>query len=296
MAEILITGAGSFIGTNFLKYSKNRQVKEVSLINNRPDQIDFRNVDVVLHLAAIVHHSSKISEQEYFKINRDLCIDVATMAKKNGVKHFVFLSTVRVYGDDDSSGTIKNEASECLPGDSYGKSKFAAEKDLTKMNDQDFIVSIVRTPLVYGEGVKANMFNLIRLVDSVPLLPFAKVENRRSFTYVENLVGFIDRIIEKKAPGIFIAMDNNPLSTTDLVEKISGFLGKETHLFKLSPTIIKICSALIPGKLDKLFGSSEFENTSSKTILNFQPQFSTDEGLRRTVAHYLSAKNSQRTA
>jgi UDP-glucose 4-epimerase len=292
MNNILITGAGSFIGSNFLKYSKNRQVREVSLIDNHPDQIDFKNIDVVLHLAAIVHQSKKISEKEYFKVNRDLCLSVADRAKRNGVKQFVFLSSVKVYGDSESSDVPKNETSECSPDDSYGRSKYEAERDLMKMNDPDFMVSIVRTPLVYGERVKANMINLIKLVDRVPVLPFGKIKNRRSFTYVENLVGFIDRIIEKRASGIFIAMDGSSLSTTELVESISGHLGKKTYHFKMPWILLKISSALIPGKLDKLYGSYEFENSSTRNILEFEPPFSTDEGLRRTVVHYLKAKNN----
>jgi UDP-glucose 4-epimerase len=199
---------------------------------------------------------------------------------------------VRVYGSSEHGGKPKSETSECFPDDSYGRSKFAAEKALLKMNSNDFIVSIVRTPLVYGEGVKANMLNLIRLVDSVPILPFGKIANRRSFTYAENLVAFIDRIIEKRASGIFIAMDDNPLSTTEMVEIISKHLGKKTHLFKLPGIVSVMLSYLMPEKLDRLFGSSDFENKITKNTLNFSPPVTTDEGIRRTVEFFKVRKKS----
>ena len=204
MAKILIIGANSFVGKNYIKYSKNTDVKEVSLIENLPEEIDFKGYDVILHLVAIVHQSKKIDEKEYFRVNKDLCIRTAQKAKADGVKQFVFLSTVKVYGKYDAKEGPWNEKSKCNPDDAYGKSKYAAEIELKKLEDQNFTVSIVRTPLVYGENVRANMRSFIKLVEKVPILPLGNVENKRSFTSVENLVAFIDRIIEKRASGVFI--------------------------------------------------------------------------------------------
>ena len=97
--KILITGTDSFVGTNFNRYSKFRDVEEVSLFTNKPEDIDFSRFDVVLHLVAIVHQSQDIDEKEYYIINRELCIAVAGEAKKAGVGQFIFLSTVKVYGE-----------------------------------------------------------------------------------------------------------------------------------------------------------------------------------------------------
>ena len=174
MNRILITGAESFIGTNFRKYSNYQNIREISLYENKPEEIDFSDVDVILHLAAIVHQSKKIKEEDYFLINRDLCRSVAEQAKKAGVKQFVFLSTVKVYGKFIPGSDPWNEDSVCHPEDSYGKSKYEAELALRNLDDSDFTVSIVRTPLVYGYGVKGNMLKLIRLVQTLRTLPFKK--------------------------------------------------------------------------------------------------------------------------
>src|SRR4030042_4540871 len=109
MLRILITGAGSFIGRNFIKYSKNKNVEEVSLMGRKPEQIDFKKYDIVIHLAAYVHQSRSVNEDEYFRINRDLSLEVAKCAKKQGIKQFLFMSTVKVYGDTDSSDWSRSE-------------------------------------------------------------------------------------------------------------------------------------------------------------------------------------------
>src|SRR5664280_1337214 len=98
MKKILITGANSFIGTNFRRISKYQNIEEVSLKENSPDEIDFSQFEIVLHLAAIVHQSKKIDAEEYFYVNRDLCLRVAEQAKRAGVKQFIFLSSIKVYG------------------------------------------------------------------------------------------------------------------------------------------------------------------------------------------------------
>jgi nucleoside-diphosphate-sugar epimerase len=284
--RILITGANSFIGTNFRKFSRFRDIEEISLLENKPENIDFTGYDIVLHLAAIVHQSKKISEEIYFSVNRDLCLKVAEQAKKGKVKHFIFLSTVKVYGDFASETSIWNEDSICIPGDSYGKSKLEAEIGLRKLQNSDFAVSILRTPLVYGEGVTANMNSLIRLIETVPVLPFNKVYNKRSFTYIENLVGFIDQIILKKSSGVFIAIDGKAISTTELLNYISKHLGKRIILFKLPGIIIRIGKSIIPRIFDRLYGSLEVDNTKTLKDLDFKPPFTTDEGIRRMILAY----------
>lgn len=286
MPEVLITGAHSFIGENFRRFSQYKNIDEISLRENSPENIDFSKYDVVLHLAAIVHQSKEISENEYFKINRDLCLRVAEQAKEAGVRHFVFLSTCKVYGDIVSDSELRNENSECFPNDSYGKSKYEAEIGLGKLADSKFSVSIIRTPLVYGEGVKANMLSIMKLVDSVPILPFKSINNRRNYTYSENLVGFIDRIIEKRASGIFIAMDNDPISTTELVIFLSEYLGKKVILFKLPEVFIRIGMLILPGFFNRLYSSLEFDNSKTKRELDFKPSVSTKEGIKRMMVSY----------
>lgn len=292
MPDILITGANSFIGKSFVKYSQFREIDQVSLLQTKPENINFEKYSVVLHLAAIVHQVKKIPDSDYFKVNRDLCLDVAEYAKRAGVKQFVFLSTLKVYGKVPSDGNIVNENSNCFPEDAYGKSKLAAENGLRKLESKDFIVSVIRTPLVYGEGVKANMKSLIRLIEKYPVLPFRDIRNKRNFTYTENLVGFIDKIILKKASGIFITMDDDAVSTTELVTYISKFLGKKVRLFSLPDSVIKIFSKLIPEIFDRLFCSLEVDNRMTRAVLEYKPPFSTEEGIRRMISSYKNEKKN----
>jgi nucleoside-diphosphate-sugar epimerase len=288
MDRILITGANSFIGTNFRKYSKFNQISEVSLRDNNPEEINFSEADIVLHLAAIVHQSKRIEEQEYFHINRDLCLKVAMLAKKTGVRHFIFLSTVKVYGKFIPDSGVWTEISECYPYDSYGKSKYEAELALKKLEDPDFVVSIIRTPIVYGPEVKANMLRLINLIEKLPLLPFKNVNNSRCYTYIENLTGFIDRIIEIRASGIFIAMDDKPLSTTVMVKYLAGFLHKKVVLFELPALFERLLGLLLPTAFDRLYGSFYLDNSKTKELLSFTPSYTVEDGLGKMISFYLT--------
>jgi len=283
MPKILITGSDSFVGRNIIENSKYKDIDEISLYDNKPEDIDFKNYDIVIHLVAIVHQSKGIPENEYFKINRDLCLKVAVFAKKAGVRQFIFLSTVKVYGEYMPHSKPWNEDSICNPDDSYGKSKYDAEKSLQRIESENFTISIIRTPLVYGKGVKANMLNIIKLVEKFPILPFANVSNRRSFTSAENLVAFIDRIIEKKATGIFIAMDEIPLSTTELVIFISKYLEKKIFLFKMPNILVRLGIFLMPTIFDRLYGSFEIDNSKTLNILDFKPPYSVEDGIKRMI-------------
>jgi UDP-glucose 4-epimerase len=284
MTKILITGANSFVGTNFRKFSKIRDTEEISLYTNKPEDIDYSKFDVVLHLAAIVHQTKKIPDDAYFNINRDLCLRVAEQAKKAGIKQFVFLSSLKVYGEYIPDSELRSEDSKCFPDDAYGKSKYEAEIGLRKLEDADFTISIIRPPLVYGVGVKANMLNFMKLVKSFPILPFRNIKNKRNIIYIENLVGFIERIIENNASGIFIAKDEGALSTTELVGFLSKYLGKRVILFKLPDLIIRICKYFKPGLFTRLYGSFEFDNYKTINQLKYSPKFSSEEGIKKWLS------------
>jgi UDP-glucose 4-epimerase len=286
MTKILIVGTNSFVGMNFINYSKFKNVDEISLFENRPVDIDFGKYDVVIHLVAIVHQARKFSEEEYFMINKDLCLEVAKYAKKAYVKQFVFLSTVKVYGKFIANSEPWNEYSKCLPDDFYAKSKYEAEKALKELEDRYFIISVIRTPLVYGEGVRANMLNIMKFINNYSILPFKNVQNRRHYTSAENLVAFIDRIIEKRASGIFIAMDGNAISTTALAKMISESLGKTILLFKIPDPIIRIGMSIIPRIFERLYGSFEMDNSKTLEILDFKPPVSITEGIKKMVDYF----------
>ena len=219
-----------------------------------------------------------------------MCLRTARKAKKDGVNQFIFLSTVKVYGKYAEEEGPWNENSKCEPEDAYGKSKYAAELLLKELEDENFVVSIVRTPLVYGENVKANMRSIIKLVDKFPILPLAHVNNKRSFTSVENLVAYIDRIIEKKASGVFIAKDEDALSTTDLVKYISKYLEKKTLLFAIPNFLVKFFTFLYPKIFDRLYGSFEMENNQTLRQLDFAPPLSIEKGLEKMIKSYKGRK------
>jgi len=291
MPQILIIGKNSFIGTNFKRFSYYKDfVDEISLIENKPEEIDFSKYDVVLHLAAIVHQSKRVPENQYFEINRDLCLKVAELAAKAGVKQFVFLSTHKVYGSSDRKQILRNETDECKPADAYGKSKYEAEIELRKLENYDFIVSVVRCPVVYGDGVKGNIRKLIRLIECCPILPFDKINNRRNFIYTENLVGFIDRIIKLRASGTFVVKDEGALSTTELVCFIAKNFGKRMIMFKLPGIFIRVMNYFAPSLVESLFYSMDFNNKKTKEVLGFTPEITPEEGIHRMIEAYKEKK------
>jgi nucleoside-diphosphate-sugar epimerase len=291
MPKVLITGADSFIGTNFQKFSKQQMIKAISIIINEQEDIDYNLFDAVLHLAAIVHQDNKIPKTEYFRVNRDLCLDVAKRAKQSGIKQFIFLSTTKVYGRYIPGSASWNEDSPCFPEDAYAQSKYEAEKELKKLETPEFTVSIIRTPIVYGPGVKANMLSLIKVVEKSPFLPFAGVNNNRHFIYVENLVGYIDRIIETGISGTFLVMDDKGISTTCLVKNLASGFNRKTRLFKLPEFILKSGFKMFPKYFGSLFGSFKMDNSKTKEILGYNPPFSIEEGIRRMISYYLNQKN-----
>lgn len=295
MSNILITGAGSFIGRNFIRYSRFKTVEEISLLDRNYASTEFGRYEVILHLAAIVHESRRIGEDEYFRVNRDLCIEVAEKAKQAGVKQFVFLSTIRVYGEYGNRSESWDESSECNPVDLYGKSKLEAEIALKKLESPGFVVSIIRTPVVYGAGVKANILSLIKLVERFPVLPFADIKNLRNYTFAENLVAYIDRIIERRASGTFIVMDDTPLSTSELVVQITDGLDKKRVIFKLPDWIINMGKFFMPHYFDRIYGSLLLDNRMTKNSLDFTPPYSIEAGLKKMMDSYKSGFISTQT-
>jgi nucleoside-diphosphate-sugar epimerase len=290
MIRILVTGRDSFIGKNFRRFSKYRNIEEISVRNSTGRDIDFHNYDVVLHLAAIVHRDKKIPENEYFKINRDLSLNIAQHAKESGIKHFIFMSTTKVYGNFVPGSDPWKEDSPCCPDEPYGRSKYEAEIGLGKLASPDFKVTVIRTPVVYGPEVKANIFKLIRLIEKVPLLPFAGINNNRHFTYVENLTGFIDRIIETGISGTFMAMDDKGISTTRLVKNLSEYMNRKILLVKLPDIFIKTGYLLMPDYFDRLYSSFFIDNSKTREILDYSPVYSFEEGLQKTILFYKEQK------
>jgi nucleoside-diphosphate-sugar epimerase len=284
--NILITGSSGFVGTNFIKNAPEINIAEVDLLVQKVSEIDFTGVDSVLHLAALVHQMKGAPEDQYFRINRDLAFEVAKRAKEQGVKQFVLMSTAKVFGESTTGIHAWNENSECDPQDAYGKSKWEAEKFIRSLEDDNFKVAVVRSPLVYGAGVKGNMLNLIKLVDKFPILPLGGIKNKRSLVYVGNLVALLQHIIKNQKSGVFIAGDRSALSTSDLVRLIGKGFNKRVYLMKIPSFLLRFASSLKPSIVDRLFGSLELDNRLTNEKLGFIPPYTLEQGIGEMIKWY----------
>jgi nucleoside-diphosphate-sugar epimerase len=288
--NLILTGSSGFIGHHFLKKTKEYTIIPISLKNTPVDHINFNNVDTILHLAGLAHQMNGAPEKEYFRINSDLTIEFATKAKEKGVKHFIFISTAKVYGESTKIGHPFNERSPCFPTDPYSKSKLQAEERLKILEDDNFTISIIRIPLVYGAGVKGNLKSLINLIRKTPLLPLGKINNKRSLLYVGTLIDFLKTVIEKKKSGIFIACDNTALSSTQLIRLLADSLNKKIILFKMPFFIKKSIELFKPAIIERLYDSFELDNTVTNQLLEFSPKYSIEEGVKETTDYYKDNK------
>ncbi|WP_288217797.1 NAD-dependent epimerase/dehydratase family protein [uncultured Fusobacterium sp.] len=285
---LMITGASGFIGSNFIARYKDRyNIISIDLIKNKPENIDFKNVDCVLHLAALVHQMKGAPREKYFEVNTELTKKVAVYAKASGVKHFVFYSTVKVYGYDGdlyNHDIILNEDSPCNPkNDPYGESKLEAEKILKDLEDNEFKVGIIRPPMVYGKGVKGNMESLIKLIKICPILPFKYTKNRRSLVNIENLMYLTTLVIDKQAEGVFLPLDEKNLSLFEIVSGIEkAYNLKRINIPLISPLYWVLCK-IKPNIMIRLYGSLQFENKKTQEKLKYIPKIGYDLGIKKII-------------
>jgi len=288
--KILVTGSSGFIGSYFIKNPVGLDIIEIDLLTQKVDEIDFSGIASVLHLAALAHQSKSVPEEQYYKINRDLAYEVAKKAKSQGVKHFVLMSTAKVYGESTSGKNAWDENTACEPQDAYGKSKYEAEKLIMNLQDESFKVAVVRSPLVYGVGVKANMYKLIKLVNKFPGLPLGGINNSRSLVYVGNLVALLAHIIKRQASGIFIAGDQSSFSTTELIKLIANCNNKKVHLVTIPGFLVKLVYRINSGMVDRLFGSLELDIRSTNNRLGFEPPYTSEYGFREMAEWFKKIK------
>ena len=284
---LMITGASGFVGSNFIKeYGEEYNIIPVSIRENKPEELDYSNVDCILHLAALVHQMKGAPDEKYFEVNTELTRRLAEAAKAKGVKHFVFYSTVKVYGYDGdlyNHDFVLTEASPCTPNDPYGASKYEAEKILRSMEDENFKVAVIRPPMVYGPGVKGNMLNLIKLVDKFPILPFNYDENRRSIVYIGNLLLLTDKVIRNEKQGIFIPQDESTVSIEEIIEGIAKGLGKKRALIKFPENLYNFLCNKKRNIMVRLYGTLAFENKNDNDIKN---KFTTEAGIKNMIEWY----------
>lgn len=283
--KILITGGQGFVGSYFMNHSK-YSMYSLSLREQPIDKIDFTKFDTIIHLSALVHQMKGAPEIEYFKINRDLTIDLATQAKLSGIKHFIFFSTVKVYGEFTEGNNVITEDSVCDPKDAYGKSKLEAERLLANLVDDNFIVSIIRIPLVYGPNVKGNLRSLVKLVDKFPILPFGNINNKRNLVFVGNLLKYVEKIVLLNQGGVFLICDLTPISTSDLIKTIAKFSNKKITLLPIPKFIQYLVMCVHPSLGVRLFGNLHLDNTQTRKKLEIENAFSFEIGIEEMVNYF----------
>ena len=275
--NLLLTGSNGFLGSYFIdKYSSIYNISKFSFLNDSFEDLNLKDINTIVHLSALVHQMGGASAEEYERVNVTQTLELAKKAKASGVQHFIFMSTVKVYGEETDVAYTEN--SVCKPEDEYGKSKLKAENELLKLEDDNFKVSIVRTPIVYGYGVKANIKNLVNLVNKVPLLPFGKIKNNRSMIYIANLCHLVDQVITQNQSGVFLASDDEPLSTTRLIEHIAKNLDKKVYLVKI-PFFESLLKLVKPSFHKRLYESLEVDNSLTKEKLNLVNPYSVEDGI-----------------
>lgn len=278
--NILMTGSSGYVGKSFIKeYGDIYDIKTFSLQDRLLEELDLSNVDTVIHLAALVHQMNGASKEEYERINVKYTVDLAQKTKKSGVKQFIFMSSLAVYGDSES---ILREDSECVPVSKYGKSKLSAEKKLLNLASDNFIVSIIRPPMIYGYEAPGNIKSLINIIKKLPILPFGGIDNKRSFVYIDNLTSMVDKVIQLKIGGIFLATDDEPISTTRLMGLLAKALDKKLFLIKI-PFFSNLLKKIKPKIYSRLYDNLEIDNSYTKKVLDFKTPYSIEEGINMTV-------------
>lgn len=275
--KILMTGSSGYVGSTFLNlYQNNYDFKKYSLMNQKIQNINFNGIDVVLHCAALVHQKKSYSYKRYNEINVEYPVELARLAKENGVKQFIFMSTVAVYGEEYD---VINEMTKCKPTTYYGISKLKAENQLLCLSDKDFIVSIIRSPMIYGQQAPGNIDKLIKVVSKFRLIPLGEIKNKRSFISIQNLCYAINKIICQRKGNVFLVADEQSISTSKLISLISKYLNRRVYLFRIPflPKFIKIIKPLL---YKKLYDSLEINNVRTRKSLKLQNPYTLEEGIR----------------
>lgn len=282
MKRVLITGANSYIGVSFdkyvaKKYSEQLNIETVDMIDGLWRQKDFSSYDIVYHVAGIAHadvgNVSEDTRQKYYAINTDLAIETAKKAKAEGVKQFVFMSSVIVYGDSAPYGKVKRITfdTEPKPANFYGDSKWQADKSVRKLADDSFIVTVLRPPMIYGKNSKGNYPTLAKMAKKLPIFP--DVKNERSMLYIENLCEFLCQIMIRSEGGIFWPQNSEYSRTSELVKIIGNVNGHKIRVSKTWNWMVDIVSH-VPGKMsgltNKAFGNLSYDQTLSTYDFPYQ--------------------------
>lgn len=272
MKRILITGSNSYVGTSFEKWLQQWPdkyiVDTVDMIGNDWRNKSFADYDVVFHVAGIAHISSDPKMEDlYYKVNRDLAIETAEKAKNEGVKQFVFMSSIIVYGDSSNVKRVIDRDTVPIPSNFYGNSKLQAEAGLKSLEHDNFKTVILRPPMIYGKGSKGNYPKLAKLAKKIPVFP--DIDNQRSMLHIDNLSEFIRLMIDNEESGLFFPQNSDYVKTSEMVRAIAEVHGKRVKLTKSFNPILKLMGSKI-GLINKVFGNLVYELSISEYQVDYR--------------------------
>lgn len=311
-AKILLTGATGFVGQALLKMLTelktvtSLEAYDVISVGRRAperqsaffqteltEHVDFMpalaGVAVVIHVAARAHMMrDEVADPlaEYRKVNVTATLNLARQAAAAGVKRFIFISSVKVNGEQTDEGAPFTVQQRAQPQDAYGQSKAEAEnklRELAEISGMELV--IIRPPLVYGPGVKANFAAMLRLAERNLPLPLGAVHNKRSLVALDNLVDLIVTCIEhpKAANQTFLVSDDCDVSTTELLQLMTRAAGKKPRLVSIPVSWLRF-AAKLTGKqavIERLCGNLQLDIVHTKTTLAWTPPISVEEGIAR---------------
>ena len=318
MTRVLVTGASGFVGHALSRklldagYAVTAAVREPSsALHSQYEQLVLREIDTqtpnwkesllgfttVFHLAARVHiiNDRAADPLEAFrKANVARTRHLAFSAAEAGVKRFVFLSSIKVNGEVTTSVPF-SLLDAAHPRDPYGISKWEAEQELQRISEETGMeVVIIRSPLVYGEGVKANFFRLLSWINKGIPLPLRSLQNRRSMIYIGNLVDalMLAAIHPKASDKIWLVSDGEDISTPDLIHKITVAMGRLDTSWPMFPSWLRLVGK-VTGKsaeIERLLSSLQVDSSPFRQELGWQPPYTLEQGLKATVDWYLQSK------
>lgn len=294
--KVLITGAGSYIGGSFTSYASTHypslSISAIDMLDGSWRDKDFSSYDIVYHVAGIAHadvgNVSEETKEKYYKVNTDLAVEVAEKAKAEGVKEFIFMSSMIVYGDSAPYGKKKvvDEHTIPQPANFYGDSKLQADVAVRDLADDMFKVVVLRPPMIYGKGSKGNYPTLAKLAKKLPVFP--NVDNERSMLHIDNLCEFLCQImlVEFRTPSVVLIPQNSEWTkTSEMVREIGEVCGKSIKLLKVLNPAVWLGSK-VPGKIgglvNKAFGNSAYsQKISVYEGIDYQ-KVDLKESIRRT--------------
>ena len=305
--KILVTGASGFVGQVLIDALKQRGIRSVGVgrhlfksnadtIYSIPDftaqdawQEPLAGCDVVIHLAARVHvmdeqESDPLSE--FRKVNVDATLNLAKQAAQAGVKRFVYVSSIKVNGEESAKPYCEMDAP--APQDAYGISKWEAERALHELSAITCMeIVVIRPPLVYGKGVKGNFEQMVKVLAKGIPLPFACVHNQRSLVYVENLADALILCATHPAAAgqTYLISDGKDISTTALLRQLGDALGHPARLFCCPSILLRFLGRLLgrSSQIERLLGSLQVDCSKIRCELGWAPPFSLADGLKITV-------------